>query len=205
MSHLNFRIEKKLAQKLGIIIAGIDEVGRGPIAGPIAVGAVVIDKSPKKNIYLKKIRDSKKITPKGREELSQFIKETFPYGIGMVSSYDLDRIGIVDATQKAIEIAIEKINPSLLLIDGNKIFPKINVPQQSFIKGDDRLFSIACASIIAKVARDTWMTNASKKWPKYEFHQHKGYGTKKHLEMLRKHGPCPIHRYSFAPLSHMEY
>lgn len=205
---LNFRIEKRLTLNTGKMIVGMDEAGRGPIAGPISVGAVLLnfdfyDKIREKDIWWKKINDSKKLPAKQREKFFQYIKKYIPFGVGMVSEKYIDRFGLTKATEAAAKKALKglRVTPEILLVDGNKKFLYLKkCSQRLIVDGDAKLFSIACASIVAKVTRDLYMIKTSQKWPAYHFHEHKGYGTKKHLELIEKHGPCPLHRMSFAPL-----
>lgn len=210
---LNFRIEKRLAISTGKKVIGLDEAGRGPLAGPIAVGAVLLEidfykKIRKKDTWWRKINDSKKILPNQREKIFQKIVEYIPYGIGMASEKYIDRYGLTRATKLAAQKALKQlgVKPEILLVDGNRKFLCLRKCSERFvINGDAKLFSIACASIVAKVLRDRYMINCSKKWPVYLFQKHKGYGTKNHLELIRKHGPCPLHRMSFAPLKNREF
>lgn len=210
---INFRIEKRLKIRSGKSIIGMDEAGRGPIAGPIAVGAVLIDmgfyrRIKKNDRWWRKINDSKKISPRERDSLFKFIKKNLSFGVGMVSSRYIDRYGIGKAREKAAKIALKslKIKPEIILEDGKQNF--INVKkcsQRMVVKGDSHLWSIACASIVAKVTRDNYMKKMSRRYPKYHFDKHKGYGTQLHLSCLWKHGPCPMHRFSFAPLRNREF
>lgn len=205
---LNFRWEKRLAKKTGKVIVGIDEAGRGPIAGPIAVGAVLIDFDFYKKIkpednWWQWVNDSKKLSPALREEIFVFIERYMVFGVGMASSSFIDKHGIKKATEIAARKAIKKlgIKPAVILVDGNrKLLNHRGYSERTVVRGDGLVWSIACASIAAKVTRDRYMKNAHKKWPQYKFALHKGYGTALHLECLTKHGPCPLHRFSFAPL-----
>lgn len=205
---LNFRIEKRLAKKTGKIVIGMDEVGRGPIAGPIAVGAVLIDtdfceKIKPKDNWWRKVNDSKKLSPKLRNEIFAFIEEYMLFGVGMASSELIDKYGIKKATEVAAKRALKKIGrkPEIILVDGNRKFINYNnCSERAIVKGDGRMWSIACASIAAKVVRDKFMTRIDKFFPNYQFQKHKGYGTALHLECLKRHGPCRFHRYSFAPV-----
>ena len=176
-------------------ICGIDEVGRGPLAGPVVAGAVVLPKGSR-ILY---INDSKKLSAKKREELFDIIKEeAVSVGIGMASPERIDEINILQATYEAMRRAIAGlgVQPDLLLNDAVTI-PGIEIPQVPIIKGDAKSLSIAGASVLAKVTRDHMMIEYDKIFPEYGFAKHKGYGTAMHTEALRKYGPCPIHRRSF--------
>ena len=183
--------------RLGII-AGIDEAGRGPLAGPVVASAII---APVLNI---KATDSKKMTAKQREEVFEFLKShpEVEWGIGRVSEKVIDRINILEATKLAMRRAVVNLEKKLsyqigfLLIDGN-FGIGTNKPQKSIIKGDEKVFLISLASIVAKVTRDRGMARYHKQYPRYEFACHKGYGTKAHYKMLAKHGPCKIHRKTF--------
>lgn len=181
-------------------IAGIDEVGRGPLVGPVVTAAVILPK----DFYDERINDSKKLTEKKRELLYDVIMENaLSVGVGMSSPEVIDEINILNATKKAMIEAINNlsIKPEHLLIDAVKL--DIDIPQTSIIKGDAKSQSIASASIIAKVTRDRMMVELDKKYPMYDFKHNKGYGTKKHIEALYKYGPLKEHRKSFAPVSEL--
>ena len=264
--------EKKLYDKGIKYVAGIDEVGRGPLAGPFVVSAVILDlekifnpdfqkmlsgnvvekgielksvgikgknkemnkkiggeksiedvKKSKEEVYrnndekhfknfensennillYKQIRDSKKVTPKRREILSEFIKtEAISYSIEVFEPEEIDNLGISELTQKAFFQAIKKlkIKPQYVLTDTFEVAKITKDHQQNIINGDGKSLSIASASIVAKVFRDNLMVEEAKKYPEYSFEKHKGYGTKVHIEALRKFGPCKIHRKSFEPI-----
>ena len=181
-------------------IAGIDEVGRGPLVGPVVTAAVILPK----DFYDERINDSKKLTEKKRELLYDVIMENaLSVGIGMSSPEVIDEINILNATKKAMIEAINNLSvkPEHLLIDAVKL--DIDIPQTSIIKGDAKSDSIAAASIIAKVTRDRMMVELDKKYPMYDFKHNKGYGTKKHTEALYQYGPIEEHRKSFAPVSEL--
>lgn len=181
-------------------IAGIDEVGRGPLVGPVVTAAVILPK----DFYDERINDSKKLTEKKRELLYDVIMENaLSVGIGMSSPEVIDEINILNATKKAMVEAVNNlsIKPEHLLIDAVKL--DIDIPQTSIIKGDAKSESIAAASIIAKVTRDRMMVELDKKYPMYDFKHNKGYGTKKHIEALYEYGPISEHRKSFAPVSEL--
>lgn len=178
--------------------AGVDEAGRGPWAGPVVAACVILNRNIPK---LDEINDSKQLTEKKREELYEIIKENSIYGIGAASNKEIDKIGIVKATELAVKRAIERMSekPTFLLIDGRDNFD-LPIKYKTIIKGDSRVKSIAAASILAKVWRDKYMKLVADIYPQYEFEKHKGYGTKIHLEVLKEHGICKIHRISYKPI-----
>ncbi len=181
-------------------MAGLDEAGRGPLAGPVTAAAVILKRLWK--LDFNNIKDSKKLSAKKREEFYKILTKhpAIKWGIGVVSERIIDRINILEATKLAMAKAVKKLKVDFLLLDGNfKINSKI--PQKSIIKGDEKVFSIAAASILAKVARDRIMVRYHKKYPQYRFDIHKGYPTKYHCKMIRKYGPCKIHRKTFYPVS----
>ncbi len=183
-------------------ICGIDEAGRGPLAGPVVAAAVVLPKDCR-ILYL---NDSKKLSEKRRELLFDEIREKArAYGVGMASPRRIDEINILQATYEAMRQAVEKLGvvPDLLLNDAVTI-PGINIMQIPIIKGDARSVSIAAASILAKVTRDRMMGEYDRLYPQYGFAKHKGYGTAAHIEALRTHGPCPVHRRTFLKNFHLE-
>jgi len=204
MLSLNTEI-KLIAQGYGTIGA-IDEAGRGPLAGPVVAACVMIDKDTIKRISnikgLEDVKDSKKLSRKKRDSLYGIISENFRLGVGICDNGKIDQVNILEATLLAMKEAFSSLNikPDLLLIDGNKKIKNINIPQNTIIKGDAKVFSIAAASIIAKVSRDRIMAELSETYPQYGFSQHKGYGTKQHLECIKKFGPSPVHRNSFEPI-----
>lgn len=179
------------------IVCGCDEAGRGPLAGPVVIGAVIMPLEEDK--IIKGVNDSKKLSEKKREELFDQIKTTaIAYSIQEVDNKIIDEINILEATKLGMERAINSISNKcdLALIDAVKNL-KINVDFQSIIKGDATSYNIACASILAKVYRDRLMLELDKKYPEYNFKKHKGYGTKEHIQALKQYGKCPIHRDSF--------
>lgn len=200
---LDLKNENKIFSLNYQTIAGVDEAGRGPLAGPVVAACVVIDKNFKIDCEeLKKIADSKKLNPKNREKLFKTIKEkALEIQIGVVNNLEIDKINILQASFLAMKKAINalKNKPNYLLVDGHFKIPNININQSAIIKGDSSIFSVAAASIIAKVSRDWLMCEYDKKYPIYNFSKHKGYGTKEHLKKIKEFGPCPIHRLSFAP------
>ncbi|HEV3269639.1 MAG TPA: ribonuclease HII [Candidatus Rhabdochlamydia sp.] len=181
-------------------LAGIDEAGRGPLAGPVVAAACVLPKG----ILICGVDDSKKLTAAERSAIFTALTKLdgIDYAMGIVSSEIIDRINILQATFEAMRIALAglKTSADYLLVDGNQFIPKVLTPGRAIIKGDASSQSIAAASILAKKTRDDLMQDYHKQWPEYGFSQHKGYPTKKHLEALEHFGPCPIHRLSFAPL-----
>lgn len=179
------------------VIAGIDEVGRGPLAGPVVACAVILPK----DCSILGINDSKKLSPSKREELFDIIhKEAISIGIGIVDPHTIDEMNILQATYKAMKIAIEQLEivPEMLLIDGNNNLPNISIPQQKIVGGDGKSISIAAASIIAKVTRDRLMDAYHELYPDYDFLRNKGYGTEIHIKAIQQKGLCPIHRRSFT-------
>lgn len=192
-------IEKKLYLKGYNVIAGVDEAGRGPLAGPVIAAACILPRG----FLLKHLNDSKKLTPTKRDLLYQVLISSpdIYYGIGIVEAQMIDRINVLQATFLAMQQALAElsIQPEIALVDGH-LLPKLNMKTIGIVKGDSLSLSIAAASVIAKKTRDDLMKKYHLKWPEYGFNAHKGYGTKKHLEALCQLGPSPIHRLSFAPL-----
>jgi ribonuclease HII len=187
-------------------IAGIDEAGRGPLAGPVVACASVLDWdkfSALPETEKKLIRDSKQLSAKQRDIAYEIITQNSIYGIGEVDNLMIDEINILNATFLAMRIAVDnlKIQPDFILVDGNMIIPKIQIPQKKIIDGDKHSLSIAGASIIAKVTRDRIMQKFHQQYPEYCFDKHSGYGTEKHFAMIGKLGPSPIHRLSFSPFT----
>ena len=196
MSEVNmWEIENSLFSADVKIICGVDEAGRGPLAGPVCAAAVILPAG----VQIPGLNDSKKLTDKKRRELFPIIKETaLAYGIGLASHEEIDDINILQATFLAMERAISqlKIRPDLALIDGNRA-RDFGVPVKTVIHGDSLSASIAAASVLAKVTRDDIMDELAAAYPEYGFEIHKGYGTKAHYEALRTYGHCPIHRRTF--------
>jgi ribonuclease HII len=181
-------------------IAGIDEVGRGPLAGPVVSAAVILPA----DFYLAGINDSKKLTEANREKYYEYIMtEAVAVGIGSIDAKEIDKINIYEATKKAMLAAVNNLaeNPDYLLIDAMKL--ENSYPSKSIIKGDAKSISIAAASIVAKVSRDRLMKQYEEEYPGYGFTRNMGYGTKEHLQGLEKIGPSPIHRKSFAPVKNV--
>ncbi len=189
-------------------ICGLDEAGRGPLAGPVVAAAVSLDPETCSSLASQKlleyIKDSKKLTAKKRDELFDFIQNNFcEVGIGICGHETIDRINILEATFLAMKKAISalKQKPEFAMLDGKFMIPNSSLKQEAVIKGDDLVLSIAAASIIAKVARDRMMDEFHQQYPMYGFDQHRGYGTKLHMEAIASYGPCPIHRKSFGPIA----
>lgn len=197
------KYEKELLNSYATI-GGIDEAGRGPLAGPVVAACVAIDKNfIIKNKQLQDVGDSKKLSSKKREELYELIISEIPnIGIGVCDSQTVDRINVLQATFLAMKKAVGAIRnkPEFLAIDGNNLLPNISIKQAYIVKGDSRVYLIAAASIVAKVTRDRMMLEFHQKYPQYSFDKHKGYGTMLHMKMLQKYGPCDIHRTSYAPV-----
>jgi len=185
--------ENKLYSEGYKSIAGVDEAGRGPLAGPVVAAAVIL----KKDEFIEGLNDSKKLSEKKREELYDTItKKAVAYGVGIVDEKCIDKINILNATKLAMHEALKKINPDYVLIDAVKL-EDLNVKQDAIIKGDAKSVSIAAASIIAKVTRDRIMSDMDKIYPNYGFIKHKGYGTKEHIDAIKKFGASKIHRNTF--------
>ncbi len=185
-----------LSKKGYELIAGIDEAGRGPLAGPVVAAAVILD-SRKKIIGLD---DSKKLTAKKREKLyNEIRKKSVAVGVGIIDNKEIDKYNIQQATFMAMEKAVKNLDiiPDYLLIDGNKKIPDLNLEQEAVINGDGKINIIAAASIIAKVTRDSIIDRYHKKYPDYGFINNKGYGTKEHIEALKKYGATTLHRLSY--------
>lgn len=196
MSEVNmWEIEKTHFDQGIQLICGMDEAGRGPLAGPVCAAAVILPA----NVEISGLNDSKKLTDKKRRELFPLIKEAaVSYGIAFATHEEIDSINILQATYLAMEraIAMLSVKPELALIDGNRA-KDFGIPVQTVVHGDSLSASIAAASILAKVTRDDYMEEMAKQYPQYGFEIHKAYGTKAHYEALRAHGPSPIHRMTF--------
>ena len=177
------------------IICGVDEAGRGPLAGPVYAAAVVL----KKGQIIEGVNDSKKLSEKKREALfDNIINEAEDFSIASASAREIDEYNILNATFLAMKRAVDglKTKPEYAMIDGNRL-PPLDIPAETIVKGDAKSLSIAAASILAKVSRDRYMLEMAEKYPQYQFEKHKGYGTKLHYEMLDEYGPCEIHRQTF--------
>jgi ribonuclease HII len=200
----SFREERQLRAQGYQYIAGVDEVGRGALMGPVVAAAVIIPDNLKAR-WKSRVRDSKQLSPKEREYLNDFIIEAATaYGIASIPNQQIDEVGIAKATRLAMLAAIQQLNPqpNFLIIDYVRL-KESYLPQKGIIRGDSLCFSIACASIIAKVYRDRIVTEMDKDYPGYGFALHKGYGTEGHLKCLREKGPCKLHRRSFSPVSEL--
>lgn len=196
MSELNmWQIEDEVSAEGYCAICGIDEAGRGPLAGPVCAAAVILPRDAE----IRGLNDSKKLTDKKRRELYPVIKEkAIAYGIGFADEKEIDQINILQATFLAMERALQNLQekPDFALVDGNRA-KDFGLPVRTVVHGDSLSASIAAASILAKVTRDDVMLQMAETYPQYGFDVHKGYGTKVHYEALREHGPCPTHRMSF--------
>lgn len=181
-------------------ICGVDEAGRGPLAGPVCAAAVILPRG----LEIEGLNDSKKLSEKKRDKLFDAIcAEAVSYGIAFASVEEIEQVNILNAAMLAMNRAIERLSvkPTLALIDGNRD-SAINMPSRCVVKGDAKCADIAAASILAKVTRDRYMLEMAEKYPEYYFEKHKGYGTKLHYEALREYGPCEIHRPSFLRKMH---
>lgn len=192
--------EERAYQKKYSLIAGVDEAGRGPLAGPVVAAACILPR----HYILAGINDSKKLTPRKRKKIYDHLTSDSQviYSIARCDPSVIDRINIYQATLRCMLDAVHalKVKADYLLVDGMHLV--CDIPSEKIIKGDSLSISIAAASIIAKVTRDELMLDYHKRWPHYGFDTHKGYGTAKHIQAIQDHGPCSIHRLSFAPLSH---
>ena len=190
------KIDKEFFEKGVKYIAGIDEAGRGPLAGPVVVACVVLPE----NSMIEGVNDSKKISEAKREKLyDTLIQEAISYGVGIIYQDEIDEINILQATKKGVTEAIKQmeIKPNIIMVDALNGIDTMGIPYKSIIKGDAKCYSIAAASIIAKVTRDRIMREWDKVYPEYGFASHKGYGTAKHIAAIKEFGPCPIHRKTF--------
>ena len=181
-------------------VCGIDEAGRGPLAGPVVAAAVVFPRFFKPKGLLCELNDSKRLTPERRESLAHAIKNTAEdFSISVIDHYTIDRLNIFRATMLAMNNAAESLQPlpDLLLIDGNRFIPNLPIPYMTLVKGDAKVFSIAAASILAKISRDRIMKQYAGQYPQYGFDKHYGYPTKAHAAAIAEHGRCPLHRKSF--------
>jgi len=203
---LNLEIENKIFSQGYSSIAAFDEAGRGPLAGPVVAACIFIKNDFNfeiiSNTRLKEIKDSKKLTEKKRKELYEEIKKYFNVGIGLCDHDTIDKINILQATFLAMKKALSglKEKPQFIIVDGKFIIPNLSINQKAIVNGDDLVFSIAAASIIAKVTRDNIMYEMHNKYSNYGFDKHKGYGTKLHINNLKAYGVSPIHRKSFDPV-----
>ena len=196
------RAEARLTGR-GATVAGVDEAGRGPLAGPVVAAAVVLAPGRK----WEGIDDSKKLAPETREEIfAQVLNEARAFSWSVIGSRAIVRSNILRASLEAMRRAVARLRgpPDVLLVDGHLPVPGVACPQHAIVDGDARMISIAAASVVAKVVRDRIMSRLDSVWPRYGFARHKGYATPEHLAALACHGPCPIHRYSFAPVVELE-
>lgn len=187
--------EKEAAAKGYKAVCGVDEAGRGPLAGPVCAAAVILPE----NTIIEGVNDSKKLSEKKREALFDVIKEqALSYSIAFASVEEIEEMNILNATMLAMKRAVEGlgVKADYAMIDGNRL-PNLNIDSEFIIKGDAKSMSIACASILAKVSRDRLLYKYAEEFPEYSFDKHKGYGTKVHVEALKKYGPCKYHRLSF--------
>ncbi|HLP92088.1 MAG TPA: ribonuclease HII [Nostocaceae cyanobacterium] len=184
------------------LVAGVDEVGRGSLFGPVVAAAVILPADAWPKLLVAKIRDSKKLSSSRRTQLAQEIGAlALDWKIGFASTAEIDRLNILQATMLAMRRAVHKlkVQPTLCLIDGNQSLDDLLVPQETIIKGDERSLNIAAASIMAKVWRDELIMRLAVKYHEYDLEHNKGYGSQRHLLALQKYGPSPLHRLSFAP------
>ena len=198
-------LEKEILAATGLhLIAGLDEAGRGALAGPVTAAAVILplDQTGLMN-SLHEVNDSKQLTASKREQLyARITQRALAYGIGWAAAPTIDEIGVIPATKQAMKTAVAQLVPpaEYLLIDGRIRLQTLPLPQQSIIRGDSQSLSVAAASILAKVSRDRYMIQLDAQQPRYGFARHKGYGVPFHLAALAQHGPCPHHRHSFSPI-----
>ena len=190
------KIEEDIYSQGMEYICGIDEAGRGPLAGPVVVASVIMPKDS----MIEGVNDSKKVSEKKREKLyDEIIENAISYSVGIVDQKEIDRVNILNATKAGLTESIRglKVKPDIILVDALKGIDTCGIPYQSIIKGDAKCYSIAAASIIAKVTRDRIMRQWNEIYPVYDFEKNKGYGTAEHIKALKDYGPCQIHRKSF--------
>ena len=195
-----WELENEIYDSGVALICGVDEAGRGPLAGPVCAAAVILPRG----LEIEGLNDSKKLSEKKRDKLFDAIRaEAVSYGIAFASVEEIEEINILNAAMLAMNRAIERLSvkPALALVDGNRN-SAIKMPSRCVVKGDAKCADIAAASILAKVTRDRYMIEMAEKYPEYHFEKHKGYGTKLHYEALREYGPCEIHRPSFLRKMH---
>jgi len=191
--------QKSLDWDLPGLMAGVDEAGRGPLAGPVFAAAVILDDL----LPIQGLADSKKLTPKKREHLYEIIKaQALCFCVATASVEEIDQLNILQATLLAMQRAVKglRLKPSKVLVDGNRL-PVLDIRAEAIVKGDSTVPSISAASILAKVERDRWCVEVDAQFPNYGFLTHKGYGTQVHLRALQEYGPCVLHRRSFAPVA----
>ncbi len=192
---LDFSYETEAHEKGYAVVCGVDEAGRGPLAGPVFAAAVILPEGYCHEI----LNDSKKLSEKKRNIVfDDIIRDAVSYSVGIATEKEIDEINILNATFLAMKRAVDglEVKPDLAYIDGNQ-YPKTGVKEVTIVKGDSKCMSVAAASIIAKVSRDRYMLEVAEKYPEYEFPKHKGYGTKLHYEMIEKYGVSSVHRRSF--------
>lgn len=192
----DYEFEKAAVNSGFSCICGVDEAGRGPLAGPVCAAAVILPE----DAVIEGLDDSKKLTEKKREGLYDIIKETaVAYSVAYGTLEEIETVNILEATYLAMNRAIAglSVKPDFALIDGNRVPRGIKIPCETVVKGDSKSMSVAAASVLAKVTRDRLMLEYDKKYPEYNFKKHKGYGTKEHTELIKQYGPCEIHRLSF--------
>ena len=192
----DYEFEKAAVNSGFSCICGVDEAGRGPLAGPVCAAAVILPDGA----VIEGLDDSKKLTEKKRERLYDIIKETaVAYSVAYGTLEEIETVNILEATYLAMNRAIEglSVKPDFALIDGNRVPRGIKIPCETIVKGDSKSMSVAAASVLAKVTRDRLMLEYDKKYPEYNFKKHKGYGTKEHTELIKQYGPCEIHSLSF--------
>ncbi len=192
----DYEFEKAAVNSGFSCICGVDEAGRGPLAGPVCAAAVILPAGA----AIEGLDDSKKLTEKKRERLYDIIKQTaVAYSVAYGTLEEIETVNILEATYLAMNRAIEglTVKPDFALIDGNRVPRGIKIPCETVVKGDSKSMSVAAASVLAKVTRDRLMLEYDKKYPEYNFKKHKGYGTKEHTELIKQYGPCEIHRLSF--------
>ena len=192
----DYEFEKAAVNSGFSCICGVDEAGRGPLAGPVCAAAVILPEGA----VIEGLDDSKKLTEKKREKLYDIIKETaVAYSVAYGTLEEIENVNILEATYLAMNRAIEglSVKPDFALIDGNRVPRGIKIPCETIVKGDSKSMSVAAASVLAKVTRDRLMLEYDKKYPEYNFKKHKGYGTKEHTELIKQSGPCEIHRLTF--------
>lgn len=203
----NFRYEREFLVTHGVV-AGVDEAGVGPLAGPVVAAAVVLNegsigRTRSKRSWWYEVRDSKMLTHQKREELvKKIFANSASVGLGSASATEIDSMNILQARLLAMKRAVMslKISPRMVLVDGNAKIPKLSVPQLTVIRGDEKILSVSCASIVAKVTRDNILKNLHVRFPQYGFDQHKGYPTRLHQQRIKQFGPCEEHRRSFYPI-----
>ena len=191
------KIERELYQKGVKSICGIDEAGRGPLAGPVVVASVIMPSDS----MIEGVNDSKKVSEKKREKLyDQIIEEAISYGVGIIGQDEIDEINILNATKKGLTMSLQEltVKPDLIIVDALNHIDTLGIPYESIIKGDAKCYNIAAASILAKVTRDRIMRQWDEIYPCYGFSAHKGYGTARHIEAIKEYGLCPIHRRTFT-------